>query len=175
MPNLLIVGLLVSLPLLVLGVALVGYGAQRQWERDAPHRRRDQIVELLLRGVDKALDPEPRTCLDGLRLLNMLRDCALVEPADEDFIEDIATVIVATRLERVADGEPLVLGTTGGVPGVPVDRVVLPHELLAALMAMDIAAGRGRQPSPFALRVANASSAVPIEPAPAEEPLKRTA
>lgn len=176
MPDLFVVGLLVAVPITVLGVVLIGYGARRQWEREAPYRRREEIVELMMHAVDKALDPEPRVSLDGLRLLSMLRDSDLVEPEDEDFIENIASVIVATRLEKADAGASLVLGTAGGVPGVPPEQVVLPHELLAALLAMDVAASRGREPSPLAWRVANASSANPGNlAAPEAEPLKRTA
>jgi hypothetical protein len=171
-------GLLAIVPTVVLGGALIAYGARRQWEREAPLRLRDQIVELLLGAVERALDPEPRVSLDGLRLLSMLRDANLLEPEDEDFVEEIARVVMATRLWEAPDDAPLVLGTEGGVRGARPTQVVLPHELLAALLAMDIATARGRPPHPLAWRVVNASGPVPaVAEPPVDEPppLKRTA
>ena len=173
MPSLFVIGLLVALSTIVLGGVMIAHWARVQWEREAPQRRRNEVVRDLLGAVERALDPAPQVSLDGLQALGSLRDREALEPEDDDFIEEIANVVVSTRLGSPPSGVPLVLGTSEDASDSEESHVVRPPELFAALLALDVAAARGRPPNPLSQRVANAS-ADPAD-ASATEPLRRTA
>ena len=96
---------------------------------------------------------------DGLRRLGSLYDQGALEPDDDEYLEEIANTVLIGRLSDAPDDEPLVLVAETGVREVQDSRIVLPNELLAAMLAVDITAAHGREPSPLADRIANASPA----------------
>jgi hypothetical protein len=173
MPSLLVIGLLVAVPTIVLGGVMIAHWARVQSEREASQRRRNEVVHDLLAAVERALDPAPQVSLDGLRTLGSLRDHEALEPEDDDYIEEIANVVVTTRVGTPPGDAPLELGRSDDASDSEDSQVVRPPELVAARLALDVAAARGRPPNPLSQRVANASS--DTAGAPATEPLRRTA
>jgi hypothetical protein len=171
------IGLLAVVVTILSGGAMMVHWAREQGEREASTRRREEVVDVMTRAAEKALDPDPATSVDGLRKLGALHDDRTLEPEDDEFLEEIANVVMSARLDTSSAEGPLVLGTVAGAEGVDNSRIVLPHELLAAMLAVDIATTQDRKPSELASRISSASPAVdpsaPAEPEPT--PLKRSA
>jgi len=176
-PVLLEIGLPLVIVTMGLGGAMMVHWARAQGEREASTRRRLEVVDRMTRGSERALDPDPAASLDGLRLLGALHDDQALEPEDDEFVEEIANVVISARFGDAPSDGPLVLGTDAGPEGDQNPRVVLPHELLAAMLVVDIATTQGRAPSVLASRIANASPAddSPGPVAPEPGPLRRSA
>jgi hypothetical protein len=142
-PILLEIGFFVWAAMLAVGYALLRCWA-RHWarveERQVRLWRVRELTERLLRQqADRVLDSDPRVSLNGLRMLVALRKAGLTEPEDEDFAEEIATVVVMSGSGRVVRG------------GRSADRWIVPdHKALAARLAVDIAIDRGRPPNTIA-------------------------
>jgi hypothetical protein len=170
------IGLLTVVVTLLVGGVIMVHWSRVQSERVASARRREEIVDLMTRAGERALDPDPAASLSGLRQLGALYDERAVDPEDHEFLEEIANVVITARLDDAPTEEPLVLGTDAGVQEVQNPRIVLPNELLAAMLAVAIATTQGREASPLAHRIANASpSTDPPTAGPEQAPLKRTA
>ena len=182
MPNFLVIGLVAVVPIVVLGTALIHHWASVQWRREEPIRHRQAVLDRLFEAVDQALDPEPSVSFVGIQEIGALREAHLLEPADDDFVEEIAKVVVTTRLDESAEVEKFVVGPVSADADVPAERVVQPSEVLAAKILIDIAEAKSEPPSPLAQRLADATagsatetSAAATTDAPATVTLKRTA
>jgi hypothetical protein len=162
---------------LVLGGWMIVRWSRVQEKRVAAKRRREEMLDALTRAGDQALDPDPEASLDGLRALGAMHDDQVLEPIDEEYVEEVADTVITRRFHAVPANTTLTLSreTEGDDRRDP--RIVLPHELLAAMLVVDIASNQGREPSGLANRIANASPAVETpEPAePEATPLKRSA
>lgn len=181
MPNFLLIGLVAVVPIVVLGTALIHHWASVQWRREEPIRHRQAVLDRLFEAVDQALDPEPSVSFVGVQEIDALRDARLLEPADDDFVEEIAKVVVTTRHDESEDGK-FVVGPVSADSEVPPERVVQPSEVLAAKILIEIAESKAERPSPLAQRIADATSgssteqpAAATEKKPAAVTLKRTA
>jgi hypothetical protein len=171
------IGVVAVVMTLLFGGWVMVHWAREQWERDVSKRRREEVLEAMTRAGEQALDPDPAVSLDGLRTLGALHDDKILDPEDDDFVEEIAGVVISTRFDADDEG-PLFLGMADGVDERLSSRIVLPHQLLAAMLMVDVATARGREPTALASRIVNASPVDPSLPADAEpepEPLKRSA
>src|SRR5262245_805718 len=181
MPNFLVIGLVLVVPIVALGTALIHHWASVQWRREEPIRHRQAVLDRLFEAVDQALDPEPSVSFVGVQEIDALRDAQLLEPADDDFVEEIAKVVVTTRLDESADDQSYVVGPVSADADVPPERVVQPSEVLAAKILIEIAEAKSERPSPLAQRIAGAAVGLTTEqPAaatkkPTTVSLKRTA
>jgi hypothetical protein len=172
-----LIGSFLVLLTLVLGGWVMVRWSREQEDRLVAKRRREEILDALTRAGDQALDADPAASLDGLRALGAMHDGKVLEPIDGEYIEEVADTVISRRFHAVPANATLMLATETEGHDRHDPRIVLPHELLAAMLVIDIASNQDREPSELASRIANASPAVnPPEPAePEETPLKRSA
>jgi hypothetical protein len=167
--------------LVVLTLVFGGWVMVR-WSREQDHRvtvkrRREEILDALTRAGDQALNSEPGESLDGLRALGAMHDGKILDPIDDEYVEEVADTVISRQFHAIPANVTLTLATDTEGHDRQDARMVLPHELLAAMLVVDIASNQGREPSELASRIAGASPAVETpEPAePEAAPLKRSA
>lgn len=175
--ELFLIGTFLVVLTLVLGGWVMVRWSRVQEERVATKRRREAVLDALAQAGEQALDSDPAASLDGFRALGAMHDGNALEPIDEEYIEEVADTVISRQFHAIPASATLVLATETEDHDRPDPRIVLPHELLAAMLVVDIASNQDREPSELASRIANASPAAnPPEPAePEETPLKRSA
>jgi hypothetical protein len=175
--DLFLIGTFLVVLTLVLGGWIMVRWSREQEKRIVAKREREDVLDALTRAGDRALDADPTASLDGLRALGAMHDDKVLEPIDDEYVEEVADTVISRQFHAIPANTTLVLAKETEGDDHREARIVLPHELLAAMLVVDIASNQGREPSELASRIANASPAVDSpDPAEAEPaPLKRSA